>query len=98
MVPLFRRKLKSHSIGAAIGTAFTLTLQSEYPIATHQDRNDDRDRVRRQAFLSTAIQKARDRQRVGTGAAPMWCMSNAQALIFLAAVVVMDAMTLMLLA
>jgi len=32
--PLCRRKLKRHSIGAAVETAFTLPLQLEYPIAT----------------------------------------------------------------
>ena len=38
LCPLCRRKRK-HSIGAAAESAFTLTLQSEYPTTTQQERN-----------------------------------------------------------
>src|SRR5258708_22629098 len=37
-LPSGRSLLLLLCIGAALDTAFTLTLQSEYPIATHQER------------------------------------------------------------
>jgi hypothetical protein len=57
-------------------TAFTQTPRSEYPTATQQERtrwlrpSPLIARAGRQACLSTAIQKACDRERIGTGAAP----------------------------